>query len=60
MLVGFAIEGLVLSSILTHMVPLTAALGLGTAGILVAAVFGPAQVASRFVNMVFGGKLSQT
>ena len=40
------------------MVPLMAALGLGTAGVLVATLFGPAQVASRFINMLFGGRLA--
>ncbi|HHZ08289.1 MAG TPA: arsenite efflux MFS transporter ArsK [Rhizobiales bacterium] len=60
MLAGFALEGFVLSAVLIHMVPLTAALGLGTAGLAVATLFGPAQVASRLVNMVFGGRLPQT
>lgn len=59
MLAAFAAEGLVLSSILVHMVPLITALGLGTAGLLVSAVFGPSQVASRLINMLFGGRLSQ-
>lgn len=59
MMAGFALEGLVLSSVLIHMVPLLTAIGLGTAGTLVATLFGPAQVASRLVNMVFGGRLSQ-
>ncbi|MCM2476585.1 arsenite efflux MFS transporter ArsK [Rhizobium sp. CG5] len=60
MLAAFAAEGLVLSSILVHMVPLITALGLGTAGLLVSALFGPSQVASRLINMLFGGRLSQT
>ena len=60
MLAGFAIEGFVLSAILLHMVPLLAVLGLGTAGVMVSALFGPSQVASRLINMVFGGRLSQT
>ncbi|HEV2899316.1 MAG TPA: arsenite efflux MFS transporter ArsK [Pseudaminobacter sp.] len=60
MLAGFAIEGFVLSAILIHMVPLTAALGLGATGLVVSASFGPAQVASRLINMLFGGRLSQT
>ena len=33
---------------------LTQALGLGAAGLLVASLFGPAQVASRLINLVFG------
>ncbi|MCA1409000.1 arsenite efflux MFS transporter ArsK [Ensifer sp. IC3342] len=59
-LAAFAIEGFVLASILTHMVPLVAALGLGTAGLAISTLFGPAQVASRLLNMLFGGRLSQT
>jgi predicted MFS family arabinose efflux permease len=59
MLAGFAAEGFVLTSILIHMVPLTAALGMGAAGLWAATLFGPAQVASRLVNMVFGGRLPQ-
>ena len=60
MLLGFAVEGYALSAMLVHMVPLTQALGLGTAGLVVASLFGPAQVASRLINLVFGGGLSQT
>ncbi|MDK1386986.1 arsenite efflux MFS transporter ArsK [Sinorhizobium sp. 8-89] len=59
MLTGFAVEGFILSSILIHMVPLMAALGMGTAGLLVASLFGPAQVASRLINMLFGRGLRQ-
>jgi len=59
MLLGFAAEGFVLSGVLIHMVPLTAALGLGAAGLWASTLFGPAQVASRLVNMVFGGRLRQ-
>ena len=60
MLAGFAIEGFVLSAILVHMVPLTAAVGLGAAGVFVASLFGPSQVASRFINMLFGSGVPQT
>lgn len=59
MLLGFAIEGYALSAMLVHMVPLTQALGLGTAGLVIASLFGPAQVASRLINLVFGGGLQQ-
>jgi hypothetical protein len=59
MLAGFAVEGLVLSAILIHMVPLMTTLGLGTAGLIVSTLFGPAQVASRFINMLFGVRLPQ-
>lgn len=60
MLAGFAITGFVLSAVLIHMVPLITGLGLGTAGVVVSTFFGPSQVASRLVNMVFGGRLRQT
>ncbi|TIU89721.1 MAG: MFS transporter, partial [Mesorhizobium sp.] len=42
------------------MVPLTTALGLGSAGLVVTTLFGPSQVASRLINMLFGGRLAQT
>ena len=60
MLAGFAVEGFVLSAVLVHMVPLTAAVGLGAAGVFVASLFGPAQVASRLINMLFGSGVPQT
>ena len=59
MLAGFALEGYALSAMLVHMVPLTQALGLDAAGLLIASLFGPAQVTSRFINLVFGQNLSQ-
>jgi MFS family permease len=59
MLAGFAIEGYALSAMLVHMVPLTQALGLGAAGLMVASLFGPAQVTSRLFNLLFGRNLSQ-
>ena len=55
---AFAILGFALSSILAHMVPMLGALGLGTAAVVVGTLFGPAQVLSRLINMVFGTRLS--
>jgi Arabinose efflux permease len=55
---AFAILGFALSSILAHMVPMLGALGLGTAAVVVGTLFGPAQVLSRLINMVFGRRLS--
>lgn len=60
MMTGFAIEGYALSAMLVHVVPLTQALGLGAHGLFIVSLFGPAQVASRLVNLLFGGGLSQT
>lgn len=60
MMLGFALEGFVLSALLLHMVPLLTVLGLGSAGVTASTLFGPAQVASRLINMVFGGSLRQS
>jgi MFS family permease len=51
---GFALSGFLLMAILAQMVPLLSAIGLGSASVMVAALFGPAQVLIRFVNMVLG------
>lgn len=59
MLLAFAATGLMLNAILVHMVPLTEALGMGAAGLWASTLFGPAQVASRLINMLFGGRLRQ-
>ncbi len=56
---GFALQSFVIAAILIHMLPLMTALGLGAAGVLIGSLFGPAQVLSRFTNMMFGGGLSQ-
>ncbi len=55
---GFALEGFVLSALLVHMVPLLTAVGLGASAVLVGTLFGPAQVFSRFINMLAGRGLS--
>src|SRR5262249_40408370 len=51
---GFALSGFVLMAILAQMVPLLTAMGIGASSVMVGALFGPAQVLIRFVNMVFG------
>jgi hypothetical protein len=58
-MLSFSLLSFVLSAILVHMVPMLAALGLGGTGLFVSAFFGPAQVASRFINLKFGRGLSQ-
>jgi predicted MFS family arabinose efflux permease len=58
--IAFALTGFALSSLLTHLVPMLGALGLGAAAVTTGALFGPAQVASRVVNMVFGERLPPT
>ncbi|MBY5903852.1 arsenite efflux MFS transporter ArsK [Rhizobium leguminosarum] len=55
---AFAILGFTLASILAHMVPMLGDLGLGTAAAVVGSLFGPAQVLSRLLNMIFGTRLS--
>lgn len=57
LLVGFSLVGFVISALLVHMIPLLTALGLGSMSAVVGAVFGPAQVLSRVVNMGFGREL---
>ena len=55
---AFAILGFTLASILAHMVPMLGTLGLGTAAVVIGSLFGPAQVMSRLINMIFGTSLS--
>ncbi|WP_438754976.1 arsenite efflux MFS transporter ArsK [Pararhizobium sp. O133] len=55
---AFALLGFTLAAILAHMVPMLTALGLGTAAVMIGALFGPAQVLSRLINMIFGTSLS--
>jgi MFS family permease len=60
MLLGFAIEGFVLSAVLMQIIPLLGGLGLGADTLLVTSLFGPAQVLSRLTNMVLGRNLLST
>lgn len=60
MLIGFAVQGFTLSAVLLQVLPLLSGLGLGGSAVLVGSLFGPAQVLSRFMNMVFGRGLPQT
>ena len=60
MLAGFAVEGFVLSAVLVQMVPLLTAVGIGAGSVFVGTLFGPSQVASRLVNMLFGRGVRQT
>jgi len=55
--IGFSLSGFVSAAILFHIVPMLGMLGLGTSGVLVATLFGPAQVAGRLVNMALGKDL---
>jgi len=53
---GFAFSGFALSALLAQMVPILTAVGLGSSALVVSALFGPAQVLVRFVNMLIGLK----
>jgi MFS family permease len=55
--IGFSLAGFVSAAILFHVVPMLGMLGLGAGGVFVATLFGPAQVVSRLINMVFGQDL---
>ncbi|MBP1860658.1 hypothetical protein J2Z75_004179 [Rhizobium herbae] len=55
---GFALQGFALAALLFHMVPLLGAVGLGASAVLVGTLFGPAQVLSRFTNMLLGRNIS--
>jgi hypothetical protein len=57
---GFSLAGFVSAATLFHMVPMLGLLGLGAVGVWVAALLGPAQVASRMINMAFGKDISAT
>jgi MFS family permease len=59
MVTGFALQSFVNAALLAHMVPMLSAIGLGGAAVTVGALFGPSQVLSRFINMMFGRDLSQ-
>ncbi|HUH49655.1 MAG TPA: arsenite efflux MFS transporter ArsK, partial [Mycoplana sp.] len=55
---AFALQGFALSSMLVHMVPMLTGIGLGGAAVMVSMIFGPSQVLSRLINMVFGSNLN--
>ena len=57
LVLGFSLAGFVSAATLFHIVPMLGLLGLGGSGVLVATLFGPAQVASRLINMAFGKDL---
>ncbi len=57
---GFSLAGFISAAILFHIVPMLGSLGLGNAGVLVASLLGPAQVASRLINMTLGKELPAT
>jgi hypothetical protein len=58
MVAGFSLMALINSAILVHMLPLLSGLGLGASAALIGTLFGPSQVLSRFINMIFGRNLS--
>lgn len=52
--IGFLFTSVALSAVLAQLVPLLETLGLGSAALAVASIFGPAQVVIRFFNLVGG------
>lgn len=57
MVTGFSLMSLSSSAMLVHLVPLLSGLGLGATAALVGTLFGPSQVGSRLINMLFGKNL---
>lgn len=57
MVTGFSLMSLSSSAMLVHLVPLLSGLGLGATAALVGTLFGPSQVGSRLINMIFGKNL---
>jgi MFS family permease len=53
---GFSLSGFALSAVLSQMVPMLSALGFGATALAVSTLFGPAQVAVRFINLMLGSK----
>lgn len=53
---GFALSSFALSAVLSQMVPMLTALGFGATALAVSTLFGPAQFAVRFINMLVGSK----
>lgn len=60
MVSGFSLMSLASSAVLVHMVPILSGLGLGATAAVVGTLFGPSQVASRLINMVFGKNVKAT
>jgi len=60
MMLGFAIEGFILSAVLLQVIPILTGIGLGGGTLLVTSLFGPSQVLGRLANMVFGKNASST
>jgi len=53
---AFALSGFALSAMLTQMVPLLTALGIGSAALFVSTLFGPSQFLMRLTNLLLGAK----
>lgn len=60
MALGFSLVSFVNGATLVHMLPVLGAMGLGAAAVVVSTLFGPAQVLSRLINMLFGAELPPT
>lgn len=56
--IAFGLQGFTLSAILTHMVPMLTAVGLGSLAVTIGILFGPSQALSRIATMVFSQYLT--
>lgn len=55
---AFALLSFTLAAILAHMVHMLGSIGLSAAAVLIGSLFGPAQVLSRLITMIFGKSLA--
>jgi hypothetical protein len=53
---GFSLSSFALSAVLSQMVPMLSALGFGASALAISTLFGPAQVAVRFLNLFLGSE----
>jgi MFS family permease len=56
--IAFGLQGFTLSAILTHMVPMLTAVGLGSLAVTIGILFGPSQALSRVATMLFNRYLT--
>lgn len=55
---GLAANGFIIAAVHLHLIPMLGALGLAASAVMIGAVIGPAQVAGRMTEFVFGHRVS--
>ena len=55
---GLAANGFIIAAVHLHLIPMLGALGLAASAVLIGAIIGPAQVAGRMTEFVFGHRVS--